>query len=56
MRNHGIRYKMNIRLPKIVKELYTLVDKCARVEEGRKLPGEEDGIDVDSKDDDEATS
>ena len=29
---------MNVWLPKTVKELYTLVDKCARMEEGRKLP------------------
>ena len=56
MRNHRIRSKMNVRLPKTVKELYTLVDKCARVEEGRKLPREEDGINIDSQDDDEATS
>ena len=40
---------MNVRLPKTVKELYTLVDKCARMEEGRKLPGEEDCINVDSE-------
>ena len=39
-----------------MKKLYTLVDKCARVEEGRKLPGEEDCIDIDSKDDDKSTS
>jgi hypothetical protein len=47
---------MNVWLPKTVKELYTLVDKCARVEEGRKLPGEEDCINIDSEDDDESTS
>ena len=47
---------MNVWLPKTVKELYTLVDKCARVEEGRKIPGEEDGVDIDSEDDDETTS
>ena len=47
---------MNVRLPKTVKELYTLADKCARMEEGRKLPGEEDFIDIDSEDDDESTS
>ena len=41
---------------KTVKELYTLVDKCARVEKGSKLPGEEDCVDVDSEDDDESTS
>ena len=56
VRNHRIRSKMNVWLPKIVKELYTLVDKCARVEEGRKLPGEEDGVDIDSEDNDETTS
>ena len=28
---------MNVRLPKTVKELYTLVDKCAWMEEGKKL-------------------
>ena len=37
-------------------ELYTLVDKCAQVEEGRRLPEEEDGINNDSDDDDEANS
>ena len=56
VRNRQIRSKMNVRLPRTVKELYTLVDKCAHMEEGRKLPGEEDCIDVDSKDDDESTS
>ena len=39
-----------------MKELYTLVDKCAQAEEGRILPGEEDGVDIDSEDDDEATN
>ena len=47
---------MNVQFPKTVKELYTLVEKCARVEEGRKLPGEEDFIDTDSEDDDGTTS
>ena len=32
------------------------MDKCARMEEGRKLPGEEDCTNVDSKDEDESTS
>ena len=31
------------------------MDKCAQMEEGRRFPGEEDGIKVDSEDDDEAT-
>ena len=48
VRNRRIQSKMNVRLPKTMKELYTLVDKCARVEQGRKLLGEEDGVDVDS--------
>ena len=47
---------MNVRFPKTVKELYTLVDKCARMEEGRKLPGEEDCTNPDSEDEDESTS
>ena len=55
MRNRKICSKMNVRLPKTVNELYTLVDKCARTEQGRRLPGE-DGIEVDSEDDDDATS
>ena len=54
MRNRRIRSKMNVRLPKTVKELYTVVDKCARMEEGRKLSGEEDCANVDSEDDDES--
>ena len=56
VRNGRIRCKMSIRLPKTVKELYTLVDKCARVDEGKKLPREEDCVNIDSEDDDEATS
>ena len=53
VRNCLIRSKMNVRLPKTVKELYTLVDKCAQMEEGRKLPGEEDCTNIDSEDEDE---
>ena len=56
VRNHRVSAKMNVWLPKTVKELYTLADKCAQMEQGRKLPGEEDCIDVDSEDDDESTS
>ena len=56
VRNRRICSKMNVQFPKTVKELYTLVDKCARMEEGRKLPGEEDCTNVDSEDDDESTS
>ena len=56
VRNSNFRSKMNVRLPKTMKELYTLVGKCARMGEGRKLPGEEDCINVDSEDDGESTS
>src|SRR5215216_6563906 len=56
VRNLRIRAKMNVQFPKTVKEMYTLVDKCAQIEEGRKLPGEEDCVNVDSEDDDESTS
>ena len=37
--NRRIRSQMNVWLPKTVKELYTVVDKCTRMEVGRKLPG-----------------
>ena len=56
VRNRRIHSKMNMRLPKTVNELYTLVDKCALMEEGRRLPGEEDCTNVDSEDDDESTN
>ena len=56
VRNRRIRSKMNVWLPKTVKEFYTLVDMCARMWEGRKLPREEHCTTVDSEDDDEATS
>ena len=56
VRNCRICSKMNVRLPKTVEELYTLVCKCARMEEGRKLPREQDFINVDSEDDDESIS
>jgi hypothetical protein len=53
--NRKMREKMNIRLPRTVNELYTLADKCARAEEGRRLPEEDAGVEVDSEDDDAAT-
>ena len=56
VRNRKMREKMNMRLPKTVNELYTLVDKFARAEEGRRLPGEEVGIEIDLEDDDDATT
>ena len=39
-----------------VAEHYALADKCARVEEGRRLPREDTGIEVDPEDDDAATT
>ena len=56
VRNRRMRAKMNVRLPKTVNKLYTLADKCARAEEGRRLPGEEVGVEVDSEDDDDAAT
>ena len=56
MRNRRIRSKMNVWLPKTVIEFYTLVDKCANIEDGRRLLGEEDGVVVDSEDDDDTTN
>jgi hypothetical protein len=55
VRNRKMQEKMNVRLPKTNNELYTLADKCARAEEGRRLPGEDAGAEVDSEDDDAAT-
>jgi hypothetical protein len=52
MRNRRIRSKMSVRLPKTVNELYTLADKCAQAEEGRHFLGEEEGVGIDSEDDD----
>jgi LuxR family maltose regulon positive regulatory protein len=56
VRNRRIRSKMSVQLPKIVNELYTLADKCARAEEGRRLPGEEEGAGVNSEDDDKTSN
>ena len=55
VRNRRMREKMNVKLPKTVNELYTLADKCAHTEEGRRLPGEDASAKVDSEDDDAAT-
>jgi hypothetical protein len=40
---------------KSIAELYALADKCARAEEGRKLPGEAVGAGAESEDEDVAT-
>jgi hypothetical protein len=50
-----MREKMNVKLPRDVSELYTLADKCARAEEGQRLPREDASREVDSEDDDAAT-
>ena len=50
VRNRKMREKMNIRQVKTGADLYLLAYKCARAEEGRKLPGENAGIEVDSDD------
>nr|XP_020172579.1 uncharacterized protein LOC109758143 [Aegilops tauschii subsp. strangulata] len=47
---------MNVQFPKTVNELYTLADKCACAEEGRRLPREEVGVEVDSEDDDDTAT
>jgi hypothetical protein len=56
VRNRRMQAKMNVRLPKTVNELYTLADKCARTEEGRRLPVEEAGIEIDLDVDDGASN
>ena len=53
--NQKMREKMNVKLPKNVNELYTLADKCACAEEGRRLPGEDANAEVDSEDDSATT-
>jgi hypothetical protein len=52
VRNHRMRSEMNIMKVRTINELYALVDKCACAEEGRRLPGEDAGPEVDSEDDD----
>jgi hypothetical protein len=52
MRNRRMRSEMNIVKVRTINELYALADKCARAEEGRRLPGEDTGAEVDSEDDD----
>ncbi|KAI5006874.1 hypothetical protein ZWY2020_042086 [Hordeum vulgare] len=37
---------------RVVAELYTMADRCARAEEGRRLPGNNVGVEADSKDED----
>src|SRR6187399_472771 len=43
VRNRGIREEMAMCKIRDVSELYALADKCARAEEGRRLPGEDTG-------------
>ena len=55
MHNRRMREDLNIRQVMGIGELYALVDKCARAEEGRRLPREDAGAVVDSEDDDAST-
>jgi hypothetical protein len=50
-----MRFEMNIVKVRTINELYALADKCARAEEGRRLPREDAGAEVDSEDDDAST-
>src|SRR3954471_23938672 len=43
VRNHRMREEMAMCKIRDVSELYALADKCARAEEGRRLPGENIG-------------
>jgi hypothetical protein len=43
---------MNVMKVRTINELYAMADKCACAEEGRRLPGEDAGAEVDSEDDD----
>lgn len=53
--NRRMREEMNITKVRTINELYALADKCACAEEGRQLPGEDAGAEVDSEDDDAST-
>jgi hypothetical protein len=52
VRNRRMRSEMNIVKIRTINELHALVDKCARAEEGRRLPGEDAGAEINSEDDD----
>src|SRR3954467_6753951 len=43
MRNRRMRGEMRLSKLREARELYALADRCARAEEGRKLPGENTG-------------
>ena len=53
--NRRMRSEMDVEQVKTINDLYALADRCARAEEGRRLPGEDAGADVDSEDDDSST-
>jgi hypothetical protein len=55
VRNRRMRSEMNVEQVKTINDLYALADRCARAEEGRRLPGEDAGADVDSEDNDALT-
>jgi hypothetical protein len=52
MRNCKLREELAMNKVRDISELYTLADKCARVEEGRKLSGEDASAGIDSEDED----
>src|SRR4051812_45877323 len=51
VRNRRMREEMAMTMIRDVSELYALADKCARAEEGRKLPGEDAGAGESDSDD-----
>ena len=55
VRNRKMREELAMNKVKDVAELYFLADRCARVEEGRKYPGEDAGAETDSTDEGTAT-
>jgi hypothetical protein len=55
VRNRRMQSEMNVEQVKTINDLYALVDRCAHAKEGRRLPGEDAGADVDSEDDDTST-
>lgn len=52
MRNQKMREEMAMNKVRDVAELYTLVYRCACVEEGRRVLGENAGVEADSEDED----
>jgi hypothetical protein len=53
--NRKMREELAMNKVREIAELYALADKCARAEEGRRLPSENAGAEADSEDEDAAT-